>query len=188
VENVPRAERDRWLDAVFGLDELPDDGPELPRGCVPYVPCSVNTLLCMIELADVKSSDVFVDIGSGLGRAAAVTHFLTGAGAIGIEVQPALTRGSRELTARLNARRVAVVEGDAANVARYIAVGSVFFHYCPFSGERLERLLDDIEWIAQTRTVRVCTVDVPLPARPWLTQVARAEGLAVYHSVTSGAR
>jgi hypothetical protein len=42
---VPPGERDAWLDSIFGLGDLPDDGPDLPRGCVPYLPSSVDTLL-----------------------------------------------------------------------------------------------------------------------------------------------
>ena len=81
IMRVPPSVRDAWLDAVLGVGEIPDDGPDLPRGCVPYLPCSVDTLLRMVELADVQPTDVFVDVGSGVGRAAAFTHFLTGAGA-----------------------------------------------------------------------------------------------------------
>src|SRR5262245_47403554 len=81
---VPDADRDGWVDRVFGIEELPHDGPDLPQGCVPYLPCSVATLLRMIDIAEVQSDDVFVDVGSGIGRATALTHFLTGAAAIGI--------------------------------------------------------------------------------------------------------
>lgn len=68
-------------------------------------------------------------------------------------------------------------------LTRYIMVGSVFFLYCPFSGERLTRVLDDLRMIAQTRRIRVCSVDLPLPSRAWLAPVARSGSLAVYQSV-----
>ncbi|MCY1019591.1 hypothetical protein [Pyxidicoccus sp. MSG2] len=182
--NVPAAERDEWVDAVFGLDALPDDGPELPRDCVPYMPCPVDAVLRMVELAEVRASDVFVDVGSGLGRVAALTHLLSGAASIGIEIQPDLVRASRQLAERLNvAPRFSVVEGDAARLAGSLTRGTVFFLYCPFSGERLERVLDGLESIARTRQIRVCCVDLPLPARPWLTLIAPPSGdLAVYRS------
>jgi SAM-dependent methyltransferase len=183
LTNVPESERDGWLNQVFGLEGLPHDGPELPPGCVPYLPSSVNTLLRVIEGAEVRSDDVFVDVGSGLGRATALTHFLTGAGAIGIEIQPALVRSSRELASRLNAERVSVIEGDAAKLTRYIMIGSVFFLYCPFSGDRLDRVMDDLELIAQTREIRVCSVDLPLPSRSWLTPVSLSSDLAIYRSL-----
>lgn len=183
LTNVPPTERDAWVDHVFGLDDLPEDGPELPRGCVPYLPTSVDTLLRLVEYANVQSDDMFVDIGSGIGRATAFVHLLTGAGAIGIEIQESLVRGARELAARLNAPRVAVVHGDAARLTGYMMTGSVFFLYCPFGGARLNGVLDNLESIARTRRIRICCVDLPLPPRPWLTAVSVANDLAVYQSV-----
>ena len=184
LTEVPPAGRDAWLDTVLGLGELPDDGPDLPPGCVPYVPCAVDTVLRMVEHADVRAEDVFVDIGSGLGRAAALTHLVTGAAAIGLEIQSGLVRSCRDLTKRLNTPRISVVEGDAARLTRFIPIGSVFFLYCPFSGERLERVLGDLESIARARPIRVCAVDLPLPPRPWLEPVPlpRSGNLAVYRS------
>jgi hypothetical protein len=185
---VPSADRDAWLDLVLGLDGLPDDGPDLPRGCVPYLPCPVDTLLRMVRLAEVGPQDVFVDVVSGVGRATAATHLLTGAGAVGLEVQPALVRASRELASRLNTTRVSVVEGDAAQLTGYIVVGTVFFLYCPFSGERLARVLEDLEPIARTRQLRVCCVDLPLPPCPWLSPVASddSSALTIYRSAPRG--
>lgn len=180
--NVPPSERDTWIDQVFGLADLPEDGPELPRGCVPYLPSPVDTLVRVIEHANVQSNDVFVDVGSGLGRATAFTHLVTGAAAIGIEIQSSLVRGSRDLATRLNASRVTVIHGDASRLAGYITIGSVFFLYCPFSGARLNGVLDDLEAIARTRPIRICCVALRLPSRSWLTAVSIADELAIYRS------
>ncbi|QSQ22659.1 hypothetical protein JY651_47440 [Pyxidicoccus parkwayensis] len=183
LTSVPPGERDEWLDLVLGLDTVPDDGPALPRGCVPYMPCPVDAVLRMVEHAQVQPGDVFVDIGSGVGRVAALTHLLSGAAVIGLEIQPDLVRASREMAKRLSLSRLAVVEGDAARLAGDITTGSVFFMYCPFSGERLEQVLDGLESIARTRQLRICCVDLPLPARPWLTLVSPPSGdLDVYRS------
>ena len=183
LTGVPPADRDSWLDMVLGLAELADDGPDLPRGGVPYLPCPVETILRMVDQAEVRATDVFVDIGSGVGRTTALTHFLTGAGAIGLEIQSGLVRQSRDLSKRLNAPRVSVVAGDAARLTGLITIGSVFFFYCPFSGQRLEKVLNDLESIALTREIRVCAVNLPLPHRPWLVPVLSPSGdLAVYRS------
>lgn len=182
--NVEPAERDRWVDRVLGLGELPDDGPELPRGCVPYLPCPVDVLLRTVDEAPIGASDVFVDVGSGLGRAATLVHLLTGAGAIGIEVQPALALASRDLASRLRLPGVSFVTGDASTLTAFMSIGTVFFLYCPFGGERVARFLADLEPVARTRTVRVCCVDLPLPARPWLTlQTEQPGNLAIYRSL-----
>jgi predicted RNA methylase len=182
LASIPTAERDAWVDRVFGLAELPSDGPELPRGCVPYLPCAVERVLRALDRADVQSSDVFVDVGAGVGRAAALAHLVTGAGAIGIEIQPELAHQARELAARLNAARLAVLEGDAAELVRSVTSGSVFFLYCPFSGARLERVMNDLESIARAHVIRVCCADLTLPTCSWLTPVWLEADLAVYRS------
>jgi len=182
---VPPAARDAWLDLVFEVDGLPDDGPELPRGCVPYLPCAVEVLLRTVQAAQIDADDVFVDVGSGTGRAAAAVHLLTGAEAIGLEVQPALVESARALAARLNVERVTTILGDAAELTGSMRAGSVFFFYCPFSGERLARVFAELEAIARQRPIRVCAVDLPLPQVPWLELAAPPSGdLAVYRSVT----
>jgi hypothetical protein len=181
--SVPPTERDAWLDLLLGLHDVPDDGPDLPRGCVPYLPCSVDALLRVVEQAGVRPSDVFVDVGSGLGRSAVLVHLLTGAGAIGIEIQSGLASAARDLATRLVMPRVACVEGDAVRLAGFMTIGSVFFLYCPFSGDRLVKVLADLEPIARTRMIRVCALDLPLPPFPWLTLEPQLSGdLAIYRS------
>lgn len=160
-----------------------DDGASLPRGCVPYLPSPIDKLIEIAEHADVQASDVFVDVGSGVGRATVLMHLMTGAGAIGLEIQPPLVLASRDLSTRVSAERVAVVEGDAALITGLIMIGSVFFLYCPFSGDRLAKVLADLESIAQTRPIRVCCLDLPLPACPWLALSSQpSEGLDIYRS------
>jgi SAM-dependent methyltransferase len=181
--NVAATERDAWLDRVLGLGDWPDDGSDLPRGCVPYFPCAVDVLLRMVEQARVISSDVFVDIGAGLGRATAFVHLLTGAETVGIEIQSALVRAARDRATGSGMSRVAYVEGDAETLTRVVPTGSVFFLYCPFSGDRLAKVLDNLEVIARIRKIRVCCVDLPLPSRSWLTPDSSPAGdLSVYRS------
>lgn len=183
LQEVPPADRDAWLDEVLGLGEIPDDGPELPNGCVPYLPCPVDALLKMVDQAPIRATDVVVDVGAGLGRAAALVHLLTGAAVIGIEIQPALVHFARDLAARLSLSRIACIEGDAVELTGFITIGSIFFLYCPFSGARLAQVLAELESIARTRTIRVCCVDLPLPPCPWLTLEPPSSGdLAIYRS------
>jgi predicted RNA methylase len=136
----------------------------------------------MVDQAPIRGSDVFVDVGSGLGRAATLVHLLTGAGAIGLEVQPALVLASRGLASRLRLSRVSCLNGDATRLTGFITIGSVFFLYCPFGGDRLAKVLADLESIARTRTLRICSVDLPLPPCPWLTIQDQHGNLAIYRS------
>jgi hypothetical protein len=169
LTSVPALERDAWLDAVLGLDTLPEDGPALPRGCIPYLPCPVDTLLRAVEHAEIGPSDVFVDVGSGVGRAALLIHLSTGASVVALEIQPELVTASRALVKGLNVARCSVVEGDAVQLTGSITDGTVFFLYCPFGGHRLAKVLDDLEPIARAKPIRICSVNLPLPSRSWLT-------------------
>jgi hypothetical protein len=185
---VAADQRDAWLDLVLGIEELPDDGVELPSGCVPYLPSSVDVLLRMVEAAAVDERDVFVDVGAGLGRAMFLTHLLTRATVLGLEVQPHLVQGARALAAGLQLSHCSLRVGDASSLGGALEGGSVFFLYCPFSGKRLETLLDALESVASRREIRICTVDLPLPPRSWLTRLELPWGdLAVYRSHTPAA-
>lgn len=182
---VPASERDAWLDVAFGLEEeVGADGPQLPANCTPYLPCPVGAVLNAVEHAELCASDVFVDVGSGVGRAALLAQLLTGATAVGLEIQPQLAEGSVALARRLNVARFSVLVGDAPQLLGRVPEGSVFFLYCPFGGERLERALDALAQLARRHAIRLCCVQLPPLARPWLAPLALPEGeLAVYRSV-----
>jgi SAM-dependent methyltransferase len=160
--------RDDWANQVLGIGDLPDDGDDLPRGSVPYLPSSVDILLRTIERAAIAPGDVFVDVGSGLGRALMLVHLLTGAGAIGLEVQAGLAGQANGMAERLRLERVRTVHGDAENLISYMTTGTVFFFYCPFSGEHIARVMDALRPLAQVRPLRLCFVDMPVPDLPWL--------------------
>jgi SAM-dependent methyltransferase len=183
---VSPGSRDAWVDRRFGLAGLPDDDPALPMGCVPYLPSPVDVVLRTVAAADVRESDVFVDIGMGAGRTAALVQLLTGAAVVGVEIQPALAEAAGALFARLELPHLRCVVGDAPALTEHFATGTVFFLYCPFGGERLTQVLTALEAIAATRPIRVCCVDLPLPPCPWLVHDAPPDGagdLVVYRSV-----
>lgn len=169
---IAPAARDAWLDDTLGTNDLPADDV-LPRGCVPYLPCPVDATLRAIEHAAITADDIVVDIGAGIGRAAALLHLATGATVVGLEIQPRLVTAARALATRL-AAPLSFLEGDAADG---VPRGDVYFLYCPFSGDRLLGLLAQLETM---RPVRICCVDLPLPARPWLERVHADRDLAVY--------
>ena len=183
LARIPSTDRDAWLDVLWDIDELPEDDPLLPRGCVPYLPCPVDSVLEAVQKAEVTEHDVFVDVGAGLGRAAVLVHLLAGAGCIGLEIQPELVKAARGRSAWLNLNRVRFVEGDAAELVRFITIGTVFFLYCPFSGARLDCVLDDLKTIAYTRQIRVCCVGMPPLNHRWLAPMASTSvDLTVYRS------
>jgi hypothetical protein len=51
-----------------------------------------------------------------------------------------------------------------------MTVGTVFYFYCPFGGDRLARVMDALHSLAQVRPLRLCFVDMPVPDLPWLVE------------------
>jgi SAM-dependent methyltransferase len=180
---VSPRDRDEWLNRLWDIDEIPSDDPELPRGCVPYLPCSVATVLDVVQQAGVTCDDVFVDVGSGAGRAAFLVHLKTGAGCIGLEIQRSLARAAQGRAEWLGLSRLRFLEGDAADLVRFITIGTVFFLYCPFGGDRLRLFLDGLEDVARTRPIRICCVDMAPLERPWLVRLpSTSPHIDVYQS------
>lgn len=163
---VPARERDGWVDALLGLPDTPDDLPGLPPGTVPYLPCGVDAILRVAREAPVGPHDVFVDLGAGVGRVALLVHLLTGARAVGVELQPHLVARARASAAELGLDAVELVAGDAASGD--VPEGTVFFVYASFNGATLARVLARLERVAARRRIVLCAVDFEVHDRPWL--------------------
>lgn len=173
VEIVPRVDRDGFVDELLGIDPPPPDEP-LPQGAVPYLPCAVDDILAMASDAPVTELETFVDLGSGLGRVAILIHLLTGAPALGIELQEALVARSRAISAELGLDGVRFVHANAADLA---LVGTRFFLYAPCNGSMLERLLARLEQVA--RPIVIGAVGLELD-QPWLSPRPGSATLNLY--------
>lgn len=162
---LPPLVRDAWTDELLGLPSPPPDEP-LPRGSVPYMPCGVAEILAAIREAPIAAHDTLVDLGSGLGRVAILARLLTGARAIGIELQAPLVAASRALCADLAIDRVDFIHADVTTTP---LDGSIYFLYAPFNGEMLARALAQLEAVARRHPITICAVDLQLDA-PWLSR------------------
>jgi len=72
---------------------------------VPFVVTPDNVTRAMLKLADVKASDVVIDLGSGDGRIVIVAAKQFGARGLGVEIVPELVEQSR-----VNAQRAGVAD------------------------------------------------------------------------------
>ena len=63
---------------------------------VPYVPTPQAVVDAMLDMADVKGSDVVYDLGSGDGRIVITAAKKYGARGVGVEIDPALVRDATE--------------------------------------------------------------------------------------------
>jgi hypothetical protein len=177
---VPVRERDAWVDELLGFEEPPPDSPELPRGAVPYLPCGVEEILTMVRELPLRAGDELVDLGSGLGKVVLLAHLLTGARALGIELQAPLVRSAIARGAELGLDAVSFVHANAADVE---LDGSVFFLYAPCNGELLQAVLARLQGTARRRAIAVCAVGLELDPVVWLTRRPNTHfSLALYDS------
>jgi SAM-dependent methyltransferase len=171
-------ERDLWLDELLALPELPADLPGLPPGTVPYLPCDVDAIVHTVREAPVTAADVFVDLGAGLGRPALLAHLLSGARAVGVELQPHLVSHARTAAAGLGLDAVQFIAADASTGD--IPDGTVYFIYASFNGAALARVLAGLERIAVQRPIVLCAVDFDVRV-PWLRERRSATPQLVFY-------
>jgi hypothetical protein len=161
---------DYLLDGVFGLAAPPPAtlSPEAEMIHLEHTPARV--ILDLIDHADLKTGDIFYDIGSGLGQIAILVHLLTGVVVWGVEIEPAYCLHASDYAINLELFEVHFVQVDARN-ADYCN-GTVFFMFAPFTGKMLQAVLDKLKIEAQQRPIKLCTYGPCTPqvlAQPWLT-------------------
>jgi hypothetical protein len=179
---------DALVAGVLGTDRLLDDNPTeaLPE-TIPYQPTPARIILEIVKQTNLGPHDIFVDVGSGLGLVPTLVSLLSGAAAIGIEIQPSYCRHADECVRRLNLPNVRFVCQDARHAD--FSVGTVFYMYTPFKGAMLRQVLERLHAEGRRRRIRLCTYG-PIVSEavqePWLPAFERsqpAQGpIAVFHS------
>lgn len=143
---------------LMGLLEISD----LPHAVLPrdsemihleIAPASV--ILDMIDHARLSSSDVFYDLGSGLGLPTMLVNLLCGARCIGIEYQPNFHQFACDRLEMLGLEDVSYFNEDARDAD--FSEGTHFFLFSPFKGSILDQVLDKLHVEALERQIRICT-------------------------------
>ena len=165
LESLPATERDAWLERLLGIDTAPSLASTGDGELIGHHASGVGALLQLLHDVPVRATDVFVDIGSGLGKATLLTHLLTGARVVGLELEPARVDVSRQRAADLGVTGVTYVLGDARES---VPEGSVYYLYLPFTGAALDAAMARLEAATRGRQVVVCTLGLDLARWPWL--------------------
>jgi SAM-dependent methyltransferase len=155
-----------------------------------YVPTSYRTFRQAMLLAEVKPDDVFVDYGSGMGRAVVLAATYPFAKVVGVELVPELNAIAEQNLAQARARnrlRCSDVELITADATRFIPPpeATQLFFYNPFSEEILCAVLENVRPTFQERTLIYISpstdtrMDRIAHRFPWLVETrreARVEG------------
>jgi SAM-dependent methyltransferase len=128
-------------------------------------PTPARVVLELVDRVSWQPSDVFYDIGSGLGQVPLLVHLLAGVRAVGVEIEPAYCRVARAAAAALGLSGVSFVQGDARQAA--YGQGTVFYLFTPFVGEMLQAVLDRLCAQTRGRVVTLCSYGPCSPHVAW---------------------
>ncbi len=185
AEHPPDA-RDAALEQLLGIEKPAASlGSPLGGDRMPYMPSAIAPVVRAALDVPITASDVFVDLGAGLGKAVMAVHLLTGARARGVELQPALVSEARERAAALGLDGVEFAESDALTAD--LDDATVVFLYLPFTGAVLEGVVRRLEAVARQRQIAICTLGLDLRA-DWMTERPSDEfWLSIYDTRIRGA-
>jgi hypothetical protein len=177
--------RDLAAEQLLGISVGPLEQTSLADELITYVPSGVAPIVQAVLDASLGPEDVFIDLGSGLGKAVMLAHLLSGARARGVEVQPALAAHADECASRLGLREVTFSVDDARDAE--LSNGTVFFLYLPFTGSVLARVLERLREVAAQRTILVCALGMELRGCTWLFERESSSfWLSIYESRVPG--
>ncbi|MBV8867136.1 MAG: class I SAM-dependent methyltransferase [Acidobacteriaceae bacterium] len=143
--------RDHRYDREFGISssaqpQLKYTGLTSPDS-VHYQAVSYSDMRELLTLLAIGPSDVFLDYGSGMGRAVCLAATYPLRGVIGVEISPELSSIARrnldQARDKLLCRDVRIVQSNAADYEPPSEV-SIFFFFNPFHGSLLARVLDNV--------------------------------------------
>jgi SAM-dependent methyltransferase len=180
-------DRDRWVDDLLGLEAQPaEDEPSVAADpeLIRCVASGVSAVADAVLKAGIGPGDVVVDVGAGVGRVAMLVHLLTGARAVGLEIQAGLVAYGRSRVEALGLDGVDLRVGDARSE---LPDGTVFYLYLPFVGRSLASVVDALGAMAHRHAIAVCALGVELRRQEWLRPVDETSlWMTVHESVVAG--
>jgi hypothetical protein len=170
---------DVFVNRLLSDEEMPLPVRELEPEMVAYYKTPARLVFEWVKRIGFTADDVFVDLGSGLGQVAILTHLLTGIEARGVEIEPAYCEFARRSVAGLGLSGVKFVTGDAREVD--LSGGTVFFLYTPFRGEVLQTVLGRLRQVSRSRRIKIIAYG------PCAPEVAEQDWLRSFEVLGNGA-
>jgi precorrin-6B methylase 2 len=142
---------DSHLDSHFGIVSSERRGTTelglVSPDFVQYQPVSYPDMREILRRLEISTDDVFLDYGSGMGRAICLAAMYPFRSVLGLEISAELCEIARTNVHRIqNKLRCKNVEIIQANAVEYVVPAnvSIVFLFNPFGGATLARVLDNI--------------------------------------------
>lgn len=168
IADIRDYDLDGWARRLFGLYDVPANTIEYTSEMVGHV--TTHTIQVLEMASEMGPSDVFYDLGCGVGFVSILLSWLTGAKSVGIELEPAYVELARARAAAVGVQgRVRFVHGDLREQS-YDEATAIFMFY-PCRGAMLDAVLAKIEAGVRGRNVKLYSLGLSsaaLVARPWV--------------------
>jgi hypothetical protein len=162
---------DIFLNGILNDQMLPLQTKERESGMIYFQKTPAGIILALIERAEFKPTDVFFDLGSGLGQVSILVNLLGSVISNGVEIEPAYYNYAKSSVDALHLSDVEFTLADARN-ADYSS-GTIFFMYTPFEGKMLLEVLENLQGEAKKRGIRIFTYgpcSLEVAKQIWLTK------------------
>ncbi len=183
LPDLTQDDADRFFDKLIDAPQPPT--PVQAEGHLPYVAMPLRKVLEAVRLLDLRSEDVFWDLGCGIGRVLIIAKLASPAKVCGIEFEPRLCRAAYVNIASMRVDAT-IVEGDATTYDYGDATAFMMFY--PVAGELVTALLARLQECAARRPIRIAAwgpSNAVLSQQAWLKGPAEpSAGLSRYDSVS----
>jgi hypothetical protein len=154
---------DAFLNGLFSAEPLPPEMKAPEPEMVFYQKTPGRVILELVGKAELCGTDVFYDLGSGLGQVPLMVNLLAGIATKGVEYEPAYCAYAERRAGELGLADVTFLNADVR--AADLSDGTVFFLYTPFTGRMLEEVLDKLRGLSERRAIRLftygpCTLEI----------------------------
>ena len=181
---------DLFINGILSHQPFPEPTKPLEPEMVFYQKTPARVVFDMADKAELRSGDVFFDIGSGLGQVVILTNLISNAQARGVEYEPAYCNYAAACAQQLSLPEVEFINSEAQN-ADY-SKGTVFFMYTPFNGKMMEAVLEALKKRSKKKVIKVFTYgpcSVQVSGQQWLKRIsgdtADAYALCEFRSISN---
>lgn len=179
---VPPYEWDAFTERLLGINEVPHATQSRTTDMIKY---QATPLVSILELiSSLRSTDVLVDLGAGLGKVPMLVAWLAGVRARGVEFEPAYVAHARARAQALGIEGVSFAAEDARE-ADY-REGTFFYFFYPFDGEVMSEVLARIRTQTEGRAIRLGALHravARFDEEAWLEREASLpSGLVIYRT------
>lgn len=137
--------REAEIDKRFGVHTSGIRRLDNTKDYYDYVPTPYHMLNRLFYKYPFTEKDVFVDVGSGLGRVLIVAAMSGCSKVIGIEINEDIYKGVVENIIACNYRNsIEAICGNAESVVGTKVIGNKYFFFNPFNLEVLKKIIENI--------------------------------------------